>query len=282
MITEKKCRVCGVTKPVSGFYKHETGKDGYRNHCIECVAKRQKARALERKAKRRAQKALEDSLKTTRVCTCCGVEYPFDMFHKKEDGKFGISPRCKPCSSEYSKKKRLEDPEKNKLRCKAWYGRRSEEYKARQAEYRKANKESRKEYVKKYYRENKERLNEISRQNYIANRAKYRKVAKMWREANRSLANALSMKYHANKLSATPVWLSKEQLSEINDLYTAAHMFKLYTGTEYHVDHIVPLQGETVCGLHVPWNLQLLPWDENLSKQHRYWPDMPEQDNAKE
>ena len=60
-------------------------------------------------------------------------------------------------------------------------------------------------------------------------------------------------KYRARKHMAMPRWLSEDQLKEINKIYTEANIKKL------QVDHIIPLQGKTVCGLHVPWNLQLLP-----------------------
>lgn len=65
-----------------------------------------------------------------------------------------------------------------------------------------------------------------------------------------------------------PSWLTKEDFVQIRELYICAQMFKLYTGQEYHVDHIVPLQGENVCGLHVPWNLQVILAKENLSKSN--------------
>ena len=83
---------------------------------------------------------------------------------------------------------------------------------------------------------------------------------------NRPKRNALVAKRKAAKLNRTPSWLSQDHLEQIEELYTMAKMFEMYTGQQYHVDHIVPLQGKNVSGLHSPWNLQILPAKENMSK----------------
>jgi hypothetical protein len=81
---------------------------------------------------------------------------------------------------------------------------------------------------------------------------------------NRDKYNAYLSKYRASKLLACPKWLTKEQLLEIQNIYFEAKIKGL------EVDHIVPLQGNNVCGLHVPWNLQLLSRAENASKSNKY------------
>jgi len=78
--------------------------------------------------------------------------------------------------------------------------------------------------------------------------------------------NKVRRRKHRN---ATPPWLSRKQKSEIRQLYQIAMTMTQTTGEQYVVDHIVPLQGETVCGLHVPWNLRVITQEENLKKSNK-------------
>lgn len=94
-------------------------------------------------------------------------------------------------------------------------------------------------------------------------------VQRASRDKHSDTVRASRAKRRAAKLNRTPIWLTKDHLEEIKDYYTAAEMFRQYTGEQYHVDHVVPLQGENVSGLHVPWNLQVLPAKENLMKSNK-------------
>lgn len=81
--------------------------------------------------------------------------------------------------------------------------------------------------------------------------------------SNRDKYNSYLAKYRASKLQAAPAWLTKEQLATMRALYAEAKKMGL------EVDHIIPLQGVNVCGLHVPWNLQLLTRQQNASKSNK-------------
>jgi 5-methylcytosine-specific restriction endonuclease McrA len=76
-------------------------------------------------------------------------------------------------------------------------------------------------------------------------------------------------KRRALKLRATPSWLTQEHLDQIQALYAEAARLTRETGIPHEVDHIIPLKGKTVCGLHVPENLQILTKAENQSKGNR-------------
>lgn len=94
---------------------------------------------------------------------------------------------------------------------------------------------------------------------------------------NTDLHFAKAAKYRASKLCATPKWLTEEHYAQIVDIYKEREILTEITGILYHVDHIVPLQGETVCGLHVPWNLQVIPATENLSKSNKLMEELLEE-----
>ena len=69
---------------------------------------------------------------------------------------------------------------------------------------------------------------------------------------------------------ATPPWLTRKQKSEIRHLYQIAITMSRTTGEQYVVDHIVPLRGDNVSGLHVPWNLRVVTRTENLAKSNKH------------
>jgi len=123
------------------------------------------------------------------------------------------------------------------------------------AQWRKANPDKVNIGLKEWQKNNPEKMN--------AYRAK-------WDKTNPDKANAKTARRRASRISATPAWLNSEQHKEMQDFYWLAKDLQSVTGEPYHVDHIVPLQGENVCGLHVPWNLQVLPQDINLSKGNSF------------
>jgi len=69
---------------------------------------------------------------------------------------------------------------------------------------------------------------------------------------------------------ATPPWLTRKQKGEIRQLYQIAITMSRTTGEPYVVDHIIPLRGNEVCGLHVPWNLRVVTREENLKKSNKH------------
>lgn len=126
--------------------------------------------------------------------------------------------------------------------------------------------------TKAYKEKNKETLKAYDKAYKETHKEYFKEQTKTWRIVNKGAWNATRAKYRASKLKATPSWAD---LNKIKEFYECCHAFKLYTGEEYHVDHIVPLQGKTVCGLHCESNLQIIKMFENAAKRNYWWPDMP-------
>ena len=99
-----------------------------------------------------------------------------------------------------------------------------------------------------------------------------RKRRAAWSAANRHRGRSWSMARKISVKQATPSWLNELQKTSIDQLHWLARDLEIVSGQTYQVDHIIPLRGRDVCGLHVPWNLQILPSDINLSKGNRISP----------
>jgi len=150
--------------------------------------------------------------------------------------------------------------------------------------------------MKLYYDKNKDSFNEKSRARYIKNidhkrklgrdlrkknheyylqkdkeqrdkhRESIKRSAKKFQQNNPGKINAETAKHRARKVQATPNWAD---LDKIKIVYEKAKWLEKVTGLCYHVDHIIPLSGEKVCGLHIWENLQILEKGLNQSKGNR-------------
>lgn len=144
-----------------------------------------------------------------------------------------------------------------KLRAKKWNEENPEQYRARIAAYllRDDVQESARLRTKKWAQ---------------ANPEKKRAMDKAFTEANRALVTSYKAARRARVLQATPAWLTEVHWVEIRAVYAAAERLTRETKIKHEVDHIVPLQGKNVCGLHVPWNLRAIPKDKN-NRRPRVW-----------
>ena len=148
----------------------------------------------------------------TKKCTKCGNELPatVEYFYRHTQKKDGLSPECKECTKQRSKRYREANPEKARECCKEWREANPEKERERHKKYREANREKTREYDKKWreanrekererhkkYREaNRDKIRENSRKRREANPDKIREYDKKWREANREKTRGYSKKW---------------------------------------------------------------------------------------
>jgi hypothetical protein len=100
-----------------------------------------------------------------------------------------------------------------------------------------------------------------------ANPEKKRARSKLWHKNYPAKSAFISKTYQSRKRKAVPLWANMER---IEALYSLAAMLTSNTGEKWHVDHVVPLQGKSVCGLHTYENLRVVPATVNLQKSNRF------------
>lgn len=120
---------------------------------------------------------------------------------------------------------------------------------------------------RRYYSENRDEVNAQKREYWVANLDRMRAANKEWRSQNPHVIRHLNASRKKQIKQATPPWADKAAILAV---YAEADRLTKLTGVEHHVDHIVPIKGELVCGLHVHQNLRPLPWRENISKKNKF------------
>jgi hypothetical protein len=134
-----------------------------------------------------------------------------------------------------------------------------------------------------YFREYNKKEEVKSRKNkwYIANREQViarakttpyemtKEYKRVWKERNIIWVRADTKARRRKHRQATPPWITSKQKAEIRQIYQIAITMTKTTGEQYVVDHIIPLRGQDVCGLHVPWNLRVITQEENLKKSNK-------------
>ena len=161
------------------------------------------------------------------------------------------SPHCTECKLEKRKRRYRDNPIQERERGRQYYY---------------ANREEALVRMRDWQRYNSDKVNERNRNYRATRREKFNQINKLWRSENHAYIlykNALRKKYI--KL-ATPTWAN---LDRIRKVYIKAVEKTKATGVQYHVDHIVPLRGKDVCGLHVENNLRVILAKENLAKGNR-------------
>jgi hypothetical protein len=175
----------------------------------------------------------------TKICTGCKEDKPFIEFTKAKLGKYGLRSKCRSCRA------------------------------AEAVEFNSTRKDAISAHGKSYRNKNKERISVQRAVHTEEHKEEIAAYGSVWRRANPGKVNARTAKRRAAKLQRTPKWLTKEQLKEMEKFYIEAARLTKETGIPHEVDHIEPLQGKEVSGLHVPWNLRVVPVSINRHKSNK-------------
>lgn len=111
----------------------------------------------------------------------------------------------------------------------------------------------------------------------VENRERATEFSRAWKSLHQDTCNAATTRYNTRKTQQCPAWLTEAQHAEIRSFYTKCKALNAEItdkASRYTVDHIVPLNGANVSGLHVPWNLQILTHAQNASKGNRHATDL--------
>jgi len=208
----------------------------------------------------------------SKICHVCGNRKLLSDFHVLRRAADGRQTKCKACACAATRDWASRNKEKVSAAKRDYFQKNKSTSVEKNAQWQRDNAELVSQYGRKYRAANAEKERERARRyrkNHGEQALAYRRI---YREKNRDLLNLWDANRRAKEKRATPSWANQFFIAEA---YHLAKLRRQVCGGDWHVDHIVPLQGDTVCGLHVEHNLRVIPGTENMRKSNRYWPDKP-------
>lgn len=222
----------------------------------------------------------------TKICAGCKLDKPIDQFAIRKRCKDGRYYYCKECDRARAAAWRARRGDVHRAGSTRWRLANPDHVKKMNKEWRAANAEKLKADKSHYYKENADKINSKKKEWYgkPENKEKTRDRNRVWEKNNPEIVKANRRKHNlrwpekkradvmernARKLKATPPWLSDDLRTFMKVTYSMARHMEQVICIKFHVDHIDPLRSKDVCGLHVPWNLRVIPQFDNLSKGNR-------------
>lgn len=185
--------------------------------------------------------------------------------------------RYRAKNAEKIKQQRALKAEEARQKGREYYSRKKEEILSRGREYYQANKEMILDRIKKQKESKREEIYLKQRQARLEDPERFRiaERASKKRNVDKHRHKYANQQAERRALGRKTKWADKET---IHAIYELAKTRSMLTGIAWHVDHIVPVKSNLVCGLHVEYNLQVIPREVNSSKCNRYWPNHPNQE----
>lgn len=252
----KECSICKIVKNLSLFPFRDKNKNIIRAECKLCVKNRKDEYYIKNR---------DELLKE--MASRYVVERDSIISYQKE---YRNNPENKEKINKRSKEYRDKNKETIAIKNGEYYIKNRESIIKRVSEYVRENEEKIKALQASYYLKNKDSIIKRAAQYAIANKDTISVKTSAYKKAHRPECNARSAAREAKKRNATPVWLTNGHYEQMEETYILAKELQWLSEEPLHVDHIIPLQGENVSGLHVPWNLQVLPAFLNISKSNKF------------
>jgi hypothetical protein len=197
-----------------------------------------------------------------KTCNKCLQQKNLDLFYNFKHSKDGKQPWCKQCANANYAKYRKNMPEN--VKEKAY--KRSKEW--REQYY---NSPAFKERQRIRREEHAIKMAPIKEARRLLSIEKQKQHHREFRRAHKERYAFYAARRYADKLKRTPKWLTEADWLQIEIIYEMAAEKTKSTGIKYVVDHIIPLKGKLISGLHVPSNLQIITARENSLKLNK-WP----------